>query len=93
MPTCGTDPIRPKDAFVAAGLTLASGFVVAGIMIIGGGDLTETIGLVMFPGVLAVGSQWIYLRGCSGPAKLALTLGPLVVLFLIGLATGLAVGD
>ena len=44
----------------------------------------------MFPGVLAVGMQSMYLRGHSTLAKVVLIGGPFLVLFLIGLLTGLA---
>ena len=82
-----------KDAFFAAGLTLGAALVVAAILVIGRNSVTETIGLVMFPGVLAVGPQWMYLRGRSRLAKVALIGGPFVVLFLIGLLVGLMQSD
>jgi hypothetical protein len=82
-----------KDAFLGAGLTLGAALVVAAIMVIGNSRLTETIGLEMFPGVLAVGTQTMYLRGHSRLAKVALIGGPFVVLFLIGLAAGPAMSD
>ena len=79
-----------KDAFVGAGLTLGAALVVAAIMVIGDNPLAKTIGLTMFPGVLVVGVQPVYLRGHSMPVKIALTVGPFLVLFLIGLLAGLA---
>jgi hypothetical protein len=45
----------------------------------------------MFPGVLAVGTQWIYMRERSTMAKIVLIGGPFIVLFLIGLLAGLVV--
>ena len=57
-------------------------------MVIGRNPVTEAIGVVMFPGVLAVGAQWMYLRGRSRLAKVVLIGGPFVVLFLIGLLVG-----
>ncbi len=82
-----------KDALVGAGLTIGSALVVAAIMVIGRGPVTEAIGIVMFPGVLAVGPQWIYMRGRSVLAKVVLIGGPFLVLFLIGLLVGLTQGD
>jgi hypothetical protein len=82
-----------KDAFIGAGLTLGSALVVAAIMIIGNSPVTESIGTVMFPGVLVVGAQWIYTRGQSRLAQVVLIGGPFLVLFLIGLLAGLAVSD
>ena len=78
-----------KDAFLGAGLTLGAALVVAAIMVIGRSSVTETIGLVMFPGVLVVGTQSMYLRGHSRLAKAVLIGGLFVVLFLIGLLAGL----
>ncbi len=85
--------VSRKDAWVAAGLTIGSALVVAVIMVIGRGPVTEAIGIVMFPGVLAVGPQWIYMRGRSALAKVVLIGGPFLVLFLIGLLVGLTQGD
>jgi hypothetical protein len=94
MKGCGaTASVSRKDAFLGAGLTLGSALVVATIMVIGRSPITETIGLTMFPGVLAVGTQSMYLRGHSTLAKVVLIGGPFVVLFLIGLLAGLAVSD
>lgn len=88
---CATQGMSRRDSFIGAGLTLGSALVVVAIMVLGKGSVAETIGLTMTPGVLAVGAQWAYARGHSTPAKLALIGGPFVVLFLIGLAAGLAV--
>lgn len=82
-----------RDGLVAGSVTIGSALVVAAIMMIGDSELTETIGLTMFPGVLAVGTQWVYLRGHSRLAKIALIVGMFVVLFVIGLLAGLAVSD
>ena len=69
---CGTAPVASrKDALFAAGLTIGSALVVAAIMLLGRSPVTETIGLVMFPGVLAVGAQSMQLRRHSLPAKVA----------------------
>ena len=85
--------ISRKDGLVGAGLTIGSALVVAAIMVIGRGPVTEAIGIVMFPGILAVGPQWIYMRGRSALAKVVLIGGPFLVLFLIGLLVGLTQGD
>ena len=54
---CGAAPASTRgDALLGAGLTIGAALVVAAIMLIGGNEVSETIGLVMFPGVLAVGS-------------------------------------
>ncbi len=87
------ESVSTKDAFFGAGLTLGSALVVAAIMVIGRSPVTEAIGIVMFPGVLAVGPQWIYMRGRSALAKVVLIGGPFLVLFLIGLLVGLTQGD
>ena len=79
-----------KEALVGAGLTLGSALVVAAIMVVGKNPVTEAIGVTMFPGVLAVGIQWMYVHGHSTPAKVVLIGGPFLVLFLIGLLAGLA---
>jgi len=87
---CGaTESMKRKDAFLGAGLTLGSALAVAAIMVIGNGPLTETIGLVMFPGVLGVGTISLRLRGHSTLAKVVLVGGPFLVLFVIGLLAGL----
>ena len=62
-------------------------------MLIGRNEVTETIGLVMFPGVLGVGTLWMSARGRSTLAKVVLIGGPFLVLFLIGLLAGLAASD
>ena len=59
-------------------------------MVIGKSSVTEAIGLTMFPGVLAVGTLSMNLRGHSTLAKVTLIAGPFFVLFLIGLLAGLA---
>lgn len=82
-----------RDSIIAAGLTLASALAVAAIMVVGSSAVTESIGLVMLPGTLVIGAQWMHLRGQSTLAKAVLIGGPLVVLFLIGLLAGLAVSD
>lgn len=88
---CEKEAVSRREALVAAGLTLGSALLVAAIMLIERGPLGETIGLVMFPGVLAVGPQWLRLRRRSLAIKLALIGAPFAVLFAIGLAAGLAV--
>ena len=91
MLVCGaTAKTSRKDALLGAGLTIGAALVVATIMLIGRNDVTETIGLVMFPGVLAVGTMSMRMSRHSMPARVVLTLGPLLVLFLIGLVVGLA---
>ena len=88
---CGRTPSSSrKDALLGAGLTIGAALVVAAIMLIGRSPITEGIGVVMFPGVLAVGTQSMKLRGHSVPAKVVLLGGPFLVLFLIGLLAGLA---
>ncbi len=82
-----------QDSFLGAGLTIGAALVVAAILVIGRSPVTEAIGVTMLPGVLAVGTQSMYLRGHSRLAKVALIGGPFVVLFLIGLLAGLAVSD
>ena len=77
-----------RDTFIATGLTLGSAIVIAAIMVVGDNQLTETIGYVMFPGVLSVGTQWMHMRERSGLAKVAMIGGTFVVLFLIGLLAG-----
>ena len=78
-----------KEALLSAALTIGAALVVAGIMLIGKSTVSETIGLVMFPGVLGVGTISMYMRGHSPLAKVVLIGGPFVVLFLIGLVAGL----
>ena len=91
MNGCGTPwRMSRKEALIGAGLTLGSALVVAAIMLVGHDPVTETIGLTMSPGVLVIGTQFTYMRGHSLPAKVILLGGPFVVLFLIGLAAGLA---
>ncbi|MEZ4501722.1 MAG: hypothetical protein R3C39_16470 [Dehalococcoidia bacterium] len=85
------EPTR-TDTVVAVALTIGSAAVVAAIMLIGQSDMSETTGLVMFPGVLAVGTMWLSLRRHSGPVRLGLSVGLFVPLFLIGLGAGLAGG-
>jgi len=82
-----------KDALFGAALTIGSALVVAAIMVIGSNSVTEAIGVTMLPGVLAVGTQWVHLRGHSRLAQVAQIGGLFVVLFLIGLLAGLAVTD
>ena len=67
--------VTRKDAFLGAGLTIGAALVVAGIMLIGNSELTETIGLVMFPGVLGIGTISMNLRGHSWPARIAPWVG------------------
>ena len=88
---CGTDssPSR-KDALFGASLTLGAALLVAAIMVIGRSPLTESIGMVMFPGVMAIGYQSMKLRGHSVPARVVLLGGQFLILFLIGLVAGLA---
>ena len=74
---------------MSAALTIGAALVVAGIMLIGSSPVSETIGLVMSPGVLGVGTISMYMRGHSPLAKVVLIGGPFVVLFLIGLVAGL----
>ena len=90
---CGSPVTTRKDALVGAGLTVGYALVIAGIMIIGRNSVTESIGTVMFPGVLAVGTQWIYLRERSRLTKIVLIGGPFVILFLLGLLVGLMQSD
>ncbi len=91
MKGCGASAgMSRKDSFIGTGLTLGSALAVAAIMVIGKSPVTEAIGVTMFPGVLAVGMQWMYVRGHSKLAKVALIGGPFVVLFLIGLLAGVA---
>jgi len=78
-----------KEALLSAALTIGAALVVAGTMLIGKSPVSETIGLVMFPGVLGVGTMTMYMRGHSPLAKVVLIGGPFVVLFLIGLVAGL----
>jgi hypothetical protein len=89
---CATGGMSRKDAFFGAGLTLGSALVVAAIMLVGDSPMAETIGLTMFPGVLAVGTIATRVRGHSTLAKVVLIGGPFVVLFLIGLLAGLLQG-
>ncbi len=58
-------------------------------MTIGRGPLAETIALTMFPGVLVIGPQALALRGRSPLFQIAMIGGLFLVLFLIGLVTGL----
>ena len=88
---CGAPPsMNRKDALIGAGLTLGSALVVGTIMVIGSNPVTESIGVVMFPGILTVGTQWMILRGRSRLTQVALIGGTFFVLFLIGLVAGLA---
>jgi hypothetical protein len=87
------DNMTTREALLSAALTIGAALVVAAIMLIGSNDLTETIGLVMFPGVLVIGMQPVLLRGHSLLVKIVMTAGPLVVLLFIGLAAGLLTGD
>ena len=79
-----------NDTLIGAGLTIGAALLVAAITIVGNGPVTKTIGLVMFPGVLAIGAQWIYVRRHSTLSKIVWLGGPLLVLCLIGLVSGLA---
>jgi len=90
---CGAAAATLKDARVGAGLTIGSALVLAAMMVIGRNSVTESIGTVMFPGVLAVGTQWMYLRERSRLTKIVLIGGPFVILFLIGLLVGLIQSD
>jgi hypothetical protein len=87
---CGVPSATLKDGLVGAGLTIGSALVLAAIMLIGRNSVTESIGTVMFPGVLAVGVQWMYVRERSRLVKIVFIGGPFVILFLIGLLAGLA---
>ena len=77
--------VSRKDSLIGGALTIGSALIVAAIMLIGHNQVTESIGLVMFPGVLAVGMQWIYLKRHSTPARIVLIVGPFLALFLIGI--------
>lgn len=86
-------PTNRRDALIGAGLTLGAALVVAGIMLVARGPVGETVGLVMVPGVLGVGAQWVYSRGRSGPVRVALIVGTFAVLFLIGMLAGMVTLD
>ncbi len=89
---CNRKPgISRKETFLAAWLTIGSALVVAAIILSGRNEVTEAIGMTMFPGVLAVGPQSIYMRRRSVPVRIAVIGGTFVVLALIGLAAGLAI--
>ena len=86
---CSTPRVSRDEARIGAGLTLGSALIVALIMVIGRSPVTESIGIVMTPGVLAIGPQWIYLGDRSRSAKVARIAATFLVLFVIGLAVGL----
>jgi hypothetical protein len=85
---CGSkSPMSRKEAMIGASITLGTALLVAGALMLIDHPATETIVLVMTPGVLVVGSQWMYSRGHSTLARIGLVGGPFVILFLIGVAT------
>ncbi len=86
---CAKSTTSRKEAITGAVLTIGFALVVAAIMLIGASPRTQTIGMVMFPGVLAVGTLSTRLRGHSRAAKVVLIGGVFLVLLLIGLLAGL----
>lgn len=84
---CETEQkIERRDAIIAAGVTLVAALVVVAITNIFEGDTGETIGMVMTPAVLGIGTIVITIRERSWPYKLALIGGPVLLTFLIGWA-------
>ena len=57
---------------------------------IGDHPVVEGVVVMMFPGVLMIGIEPLYLRGHSPVAKVALIGGTLLLLFVIGVLVGLA---
>ena len=88
---CQSTRVSRTEALIGAALTIGAALVVAATMLIGRNEVTETIGLVMFPGVLMIGVLWTSLRGRTMMSKISLVGGTLGILFLIGLLAGLAV--
>ena len=85
---CARSTTSRKDAFIGAALTIGFALVVAAIMLIDSSPRMQTVGMVMFPGVLAVGTLFTRLRGHSRAAKVVLIGGVFLVLLVIGLLAG-----
>ena len=88
------DPLaatRLRAAWIGAGITIAAALLLAAFLLFVDDSLSKAIAMTMTPGILVLGTQWIYLRGRSWRVKALMIGGPLLVLFLIGLAAGLAV--
>ncbi len=78
-----------KESLLAGGMTIGAALIVTAILFITDSPMAKAIVLTMFPGIIILPLQARYVRGHSWIAQALLLGGPLVILFLIGLAAGL----
>jgi hypothetical protein len=86
---CPREDMPRKQALFVATLTLVGALLLAGSLMIWENQRFHTIALTMSPGLWILPAQPFFLRGHSLRAKIALTAGPLLVLFLIGYVASL----
>ncbi len=85
--------VTRRESVIAGALTIGAALVVAAIMLIGRNDVTKAIGLTMSPGVLVVGTLWLYLRERSTLVRYGVLFGVLAGLLLMGLLAGALGGN